>query len=363
MSGSDDKTVCAWDIATEEKLFTLNGHEDYVRCGIISQDSPNIWISGSHDHTIKVWDIRNNECIATLEHDAPVEDIVMFESGNLFASASFGDVRIFDITGGFRCIEKLSNNQKNVTSLAYDHTRGRLLTGSLDHTVKVYDTSTMKMVHSMKYPSPILSLGLSPNQTHLVVGMSDGMLSIRHRVVNIDDKEKTKDSFDDSKYPKITWKYLLRGPSEQPKSGDIKVESVRKQKLAKYDKYLRKFQYKKAFDAALENKSPDIIVSILEEFIRRHVLTIPLSGRNEVTLKPILLFLLKYIDHPNYMQTLISVSNVVLDIYAPMIGKSPQIDQIFLKLQKKIKKETEYQTKLFGLVGVLDLLIANSTSQ
>lgn len=361
MSCSDDFTACCWDITTQEKVVTLEGHTDKVRAGVISKESPNIWITGSSDHTLKVWDIRTNETVTTIEHNDAIDDILIFPQGGLFASASGTNVRIFDIAGGFRCLETLSNNQKNITALAYDQERGRLLTGGLDNNVKVYDTSTMKVVHIMKYPSPILSMSMSPNSTHLLVGMSDGSLSIKHRIIKTVDKVKSLSQ--DSPYPTINWKYLQRGSTAQPSASDHKIEKIRKQRLAKYDKFLRKFQYRKALDAALESNSPEIIVSIFEEFIRRHALTIPLSGRNEETLKPILLFLLKFITNPNYMQTLVSVSNILLDIYSPTIGKSTEIDELYFKLQTKLKEEIGFQKKLFGLVGILDLLIANQVSK
>ena len=37
------------------------------------------------------------------------------------------------------------------------------------------------MVHQLYYPAPIVSIGLSPNDSHLIVGMADNMLSIKHK--------------------------------------------------------------------------------------------------------------------------------------------------------------------------------------
>jgi U3 small nucleolar RNA-associated protein 15 len=36
-------------------------------------------------------------------------------------------------------------------------------------------------VHGIKYSAPVLSMAMSPNNTHLVVGMANGTLSIRHK--------------------------------------------------------------------------------------------------------------------------------------------------------------------------------------
>ena len=37
----------------------------------------------------------------------------------------------------------------------------RVLTGGLDQMVKVYDVSTYKVVHTMRYPAPVLCLAVS----------------------------------------------------------------------------------------------------------------------------------------------------------------------------------------------------------
>lgn len=55
----------------------------------------------------------------------------------------------------------MSNHQKTVTCLAFDSTASRLLSGGLDQMVKVYDVNTYKVVHTMRYPAPVLSLAVS----------------------------------------------------------------------------------------------------------------------------------------------------------------------------------------------------------
>lgn len=369
MSGSDDFTLSCWDLLTETNLFTLNGHKDQVRSGIISPSSEHIWASGSHDHTVKMWDTRSQECISTLEHSEPVEDVLILPSGGLLISVAGIEIKIWDITGGFRCLETISTNQKTITSLAYDPVRSRLFTASLDSSVKVFDISNYKIVHVIKYPAPILTMGVSPNHSHLVVGMSDGMLSIRHRVVQIE-KENYQRSFalpdiqsSIQTLPLMTKKYLNRGIDSIAQINDFKIERIKKQKLKPYDKFLKKFQYKRALDSALETKNPITITSLLEEFIRRQSLKIPLSGRNEVTLKPIVIFLIKNCLKPEFMSTLIPVANKLLDLFSSTIGLSPSMDKLYFKLQSKINKEIRYQKQLLILQGIFDCLFsANSLS-
>jgi U3 small nucleolar RNA-associated protein 15 len=55
----------------------------------------------------------------------------------------------------------------------------RLLAGSLDGHVKIFELDTFRVTHASKYPAPVLSLGLSKDCSTLAVGTADGMLSVR----------------------------------------------------------------------------------------------------------------------------------------------------------------------------------------
>jgi U3 small nucleolar RNA-associated protein 15 len=350
MSGSDDNTVRNWDISTGQQLAQFNGHSDQIRCGAVSPTSNDLWISGSYDHTVKLWDTRSNQCVTTIEHGAPVEDLLVFPGGGILVTAGGREVKIWDLMGGFRLLETLSNHHKTVTCLGYDSWRSRLFSGSLDHQVKIYDTTTYKVAHSIKYNAPILSVAISPASTHLVVGTTDGMLNVRHRVASMEEQASQKEQR--RQFSSHSWRYLLRGRDEFAPPTALKIERGRRKKLHAYDQFLRKFQYKKALDAALETKNPVVIVSMFEEFMRRKALWIPLSGRTEETLMPVLQFLEKYVTNPTYASTLLPVADHIVALYQSILGQSPQIDDMFKKIDKKLQGEIKFQKQLTSLMGV-----------
>jgi hypothetical protein len=47
-------------------------------------------------------------------------------------------------------------------------------------------------------------------------------------------------------------------------------------------------------------------------------------------------------------------------MYAPIIGQSVEIDELFLALQNRLKREIHVQKELAELHGVLDMLISAS---
>ena len=91
---------------------------------------------------------------------APVEDILAFPTGGVGVSVGGPILRVWDLNMG-KCVRALSNHQKTVTCAAFDGSRGRVLTGGLDMMVKVYDVEDWKVVHTMRYPAPLLTLAVS----------------------------------------------------------------------------------------------------------------------------------------------------------------------------------------------------------
>jgi len=168
LSCSDDNTVKLWDVPSQSAIATFTSHTDYVRSGQISTSSPHLLLTGSYDGTVRLFDSRSGEAEmvfgrqrAGSSSTAPVEQVLMFPSGTVVLSSAGPILRVWDLVAGGKCMRAMSNHQKTVTSLAFNSNASRLLTGSLDHMVKVYDVGTYKVVHTMRYPAPILSLATS----------------------------------------------------------------------------------------------------------------------------------------------------------------------------------------------------------
>ena len=63
--------------------------------------------------------------------------------------------------GTERPVKEIWNHQKEVTALCGNADGSRVLAGGLDGHIKIYDVSTWKVVHGVKYPAAILTVSLS----------------------------------------------------------------------------------------------------------------------------------------------------------------------------------------------------------
>jgi WD40 repeat protein len=59
-SGSYDKTVNLWDVATGKAVATLKGHSEMVWAVAFSPDG-NFLATASKDKSVKLWDMRTGQ--------------------------------------------------------------------------------------------------------------------------------------------------------------------------------------------------------------------------------------------------------------------------------------------------------------
>lgn len=355
-------------------------HDDYVRAGVVSQDNPNLFVSGSYDQTVKLWDMRQSGSVMTMNHGAPVESLLIYPNGGAVISSGGPVIKVWDILSGGRCMHTLGNHQKTVTSMCFDGSASRLVTGSLDQHVKIYDVQDYKVVHSVKYPAPILSVGLSPDDTHLAAGMSNGLLSIRQRQIKSSEKAIKKQNQD---YIRAgTYKYFMRGQSNTAAKDDFVVEHTKRQRLKKYDQFMKVFQYSNALDEVLRVsiQTPVVVAAVLQELIHRDGLKQAITGRDDVSLEPLMRFLIRNIHHPRFTNLLVDVSEAVIgkflymieynmllivqfvDCYTRVFGQSPLIDDLLSRLTVKVKQEIQLQKDLIETMATLDMLFTKSGS-
>jgi len=95
----------------------------------------------------------------------------------------------------------------------------------------------------------------------------------------------------------------------------------------------------------------------------RSALNAALASRDEVTLQPVLRWLIKHIADYRITRLTTDVALVVLDLYADQLGRSEEIDMLFDQLMKRVQIVVEASQVAWSVGGMVDILTANAGVQ
>ena len=143
LTGSDDKTAKVWIVKGEslQQLYTLTGHTKTVKCITHTHiNSAALVITGSLDKTIRIWDaVLSGLCLRTLEgHSDGVWCIVTIPDGLRLVSGSKDDyLKVWDISTG-ECLHTLEGHSSWISCVAAASVSNVIISGSNDKTVKIW---------------------------------------------------------------------------------------------------------------------------------------------------------------------------------------------------------------------------------
>jgi len=424
-SGGDDATLRLWDISglsssasqrdgESQPLLTLRGHSDAIRScdSFIHADGRIFLLTASLDHSIRLWDISpandlinpyshgNDRCFAVFDHGCPVQSMQIVRPVNednqspIVLSAGGTWMKLWDSMAGSCLATVPTKHSKTITSVCLttiirdelvdgddgkDGSRKvynrRIVTAGLDGLLRIHSADDiftnesnrvkgrirLPYVHGIKFGKAISAMSFSPDFTRLVIGFSDGKVTVRQRAKLVVQGAKRKSNIISPKAG--TFSFFTRGTNAQADADDHVVQVQKKKKLQKFDDNLKKFRYADALDDALLARDPNAVLAVIEELGRRRGLILALSNRDEETLEPILSFTANFISNPRFAPTLIGVANLLCDIYATILGQSEVIDELFEKLRRNIKVECATQKILTRLVGQIDSVMYAAQEQ
>jgi len=99
-SGSKDTDVIVWDVVAESGLYRLKGHKDGITDLAFAGANDDLLISCSKDTLVKVWMLQSQHCIQTLVgHRHQVWSLdVNHDSSRLVTGSHDAELRLFDLT-------------------------------------------------------------------------------------------------------------------------------------------------------------------------------------------------------------------------------------------------------------------------
>jgi WD40 repeat protein len=179
-SASDDKTICVWSLATGVLLRRLEGHSDPVMSIAISLDGKTL-ASGSAGRSIRLWNLQDGTMTQSLRgHSGAVLSVAFSPDGKTLASGSKdSSVRVWEIVqdGPCNCTvlgrsdTDSDRHTKSVTSVAFAQGGLTVVSGSVDHSMRLWDARDKLPVRTLRGRSnPVTSVAFSPDGQRIAAG-------------------------------------------------------------------------------------------------------------------------------------------------------------------------------------------------
>jgi periodic tryptophan protein 2 len=173
--------LLVWEWQSESYILKQQGHFDNLNALTYSPSGDKI-ITCADDGKIKVWDAASGFCIVTFtEHTSGVTACEFAKRGNVLFTASLdGSVRAFDLIR-YRCFRTFTAPKRlSFSSIAVDPSGEVVAAGSLDDfDVHIWSVQTGQLLDQLSgHEGPVSSLAFTPNGNSLISGSWDHTVRI-----------------------------------------------------------------------------------------------------------------------------------------------------------------------------------------
>jgi len=151
VTGSNDRVIKFWDLASGKLKLSLTGHINTVRAVVVSNRHPYLFSAGE-DKQVKCWDLEQNKVVRHYHgHLSGVHTLTLHPSIDLIITGGRDCVaRVWDIRSKqqIMCLEGHNNTVSTVVSQEH---KPQVITGSHDSTIKLWDLGSGKCLNTLTH--------------------------------------------------------------------------------------------------------------------------------------------------------------------------------------------------------------------
>ncbi|KAF4736463.1 snoRNA-binding rRNA-processing protein [Perkinsus olseni] len=305
--------------------------------------------------------------VSSYSHGSPIDAACLSRNQTLLYVAGGGFVSTIDLIAGKIVQKSPLRHSKAVTGMCVN-AKGDVVTGSLDGTVKVWDTAGMadeeeaseskgwKLLYTYKYQGHgVTDVAWSGGQgLSMVVCLDDGSLISRRR--------RPRDGeVDDAEGSSLLRPMRAVGSVGVSPSGGVQYfTQTAKVRHSHLEVLLRRFEYPKLLDAVVESTTPKIIgASVLDELRQRGALTGATRNRTDEECSKIVDYLAKLMgswDGPRLVSLVASVLEALTATNEKVFASpSDKLVKALNHLNSSIAAEILTQQKILPCVGLLEM--------
>jgi WD40 repeat protein len=182
LTASSDKTAKLWDAASGKLIASLAGPRFFdVVYGAFSPDGTRI-LTASIDNTARLWDAASGKLIASydlgpawsgmdfLEADRPALHFSP-DSARVLAASADHTAKLWDAASG-KVLASFPH-QDEVFQAEFSRDGARILTASKDKAAKLWDTASGKLIGSFDHPDGLYHAAFSPDGARILTASGD----------------------------------------------------------------------------------------------------------------------------------------------------------------------------------------------
>eukprot|EP01095_Lingulamoeba_sp_RSL-Kostka_P003266 TRINITY_DN1425_c0_g1_i1.p1 TRINITY_DN1425_c0_g1~~TRINITY_DN1425_c0_g1_i1.p1 ORF type:complete len:369 (+),score=97.90 TRINITY_DN1425_c0_g1_i1:191-1297(+) len=188
-SASADKHSFVWDSEYVKRIKKFRGHTGIVNSLSTNRRGPDVLVTASDDCTAKLWDLNSKNPTATFDHPYPVTSVTFDDNTEKVITGSVDNIiRVWDMKTN-KILYTMEDCEDVVTSLSVSPDGSFLLSNSMDNNVRVFDIRPFVADENKRciktfqganhnYEKLLIRANWSPDGNKIVCGSADRFVYI-----------------------------------------------------------------------------------------------------------------------------------------------------------------------------------------